>query len=198
MKGCNMKLALLSIFLALPLIGAGQTAKVIPLSAEDTTRIVKAQAAVDAAQKALQAVQDEIRVKYTETTDRAKGGDKATSGTLTGLSSTRANCWSNVTSSGVSEIAGCQTPPKPAPVRYYLRGWEYGVEYSEDFRFIVPVKAPAYTQASGTSCSPSWIMPTGSLTVQNPVGTTGLNYAPVGTQWVPGALVPSQIYLEHQ
>ena len=122
-----------------------QNAKVIQLSPEDAAQ---AKALADE-QKALDektaAFREAVKQKYLVTTERKEAGDcyagvfmtNATSGFLV-LGDGTIN-WS-------SKPEKPQAPPKPEP--YYRRGWRCGeYQYSDDFKFIVPVPAPPYTSS---------------------------------------------------
>ena len=106
-------LALITIFWGVPL--TSQTAKVIALSPEDA----KARAALEAQrveiENKIEALDEAIRMRYT--TVGEKDPEASSVQSLVGLSSLFDN----------------------GPSRYYRRGWEHGVNYTEDFKFIVPL-----------------------------------------------------------
>ncbi len=129
--------------LALPLMH-GQTAKVVQLSPEDA----KQAKALDDAQNELTAkiaaFRETIKQKYLVTTERKEAGD-CFAGTLT-LDATAGALVLGDGTLSLKPAEKPQSPPKPEP--YYRRGWHCGdYQYSDDFRFIVPVPAPPYTSS---------------------------------------------------
>ena len=121
--------------LVLPLM-RGQTAKVIQLSPEDAKQ---AQALADE-QKALDektaAFREAVKQKYLVTTERKEAGD-----CYAGVFMTNATSGFLVLGDGTINWSS-----KPEP--YYRRGWRCGeYQYSDDFKFIVPVPASPYTSS---------------------------------------------------
>ena len=130
--------------LVLPLM-RGQTAKVIQLSPEDARQAKALDDAQNELTAKIAAFRETIKQKYLVTTERKEAGDcyagvfmtNATSGFLV-LGDGTIN-WS-------SKPEKPQAPPKPEP--YYRRGWRCGeYQYSDDFKFIVPVPASPYTSS---------------------------------------------------
>lgn len=138
-----MKLALLSIFLALPL--AAQTAKVVSLSPQDTAKAIRLRADLKAAQEAVEKFDLDVKDRYvSDLKDEQK--DTCSSGNLTLHATTL--CLSSY---------GCAEPTseekrkaqdaldayrvrcyKAVKVAYPRDGWSGGFTYSEDFKYIVP------------------------------------------------------------
>ena len=133
--------------LATPLMH-GQTAKVIQLSPEDARQAKALDDAQNELTAKIAAFRETIKQKYLVTTDKKEAGDcyagqfmvsYVTDGSLVlGDDGT--------ISSATKPAEKPQTPPKPAP--YYRLGWRCGeYQYSDDFKFIVPVPASPYTSS---------------------------------------------------
>lgn len=155
-----MKTLLLTLVIALS--AHSQTAKVIALSPEDAKHAQE----LDARQKALtaetEAFHHSVVEKYLTTKNGKDGGELFDNvGILAGITSTWATCGLVLNSSGQASSA-CPEPTaeekaKAAKERaeadakrvWVLRGWGDGdYEYSEDWRYIVPL----VPQASGLTC----------------------------------------------
>jgi hypothetical protein len=144
-----MKLAFLAVlvFLALPL--AAQTAKVIQLSPADATArkaLEEQRAAIEQKIKELDA---QIQHRYTTVLqgDKDASGSYADIGLLNTTGITYA-CFATISNDPAVlkayqdcerslEAERAKNPPPPQ--RMYRIGWASGFEYTEDFKFIVPV-----------------------------------------------------------
>lgn len=119
-----MRKALLSLALVCAVPALSQTAKVVVLSSEESAEanaIAQARKDLD---KRSDALRDKIEAKYL----------------YLQMPATASVCVGN----------GCIPPPPPAPTeeqklaaRSWLIGWEYGFEFSEDYKAIVPKKGPS-------------------------------------------------------
>jgi hypothetical protein len=163
-------LACWALFLILPTLALAQTAKVIPLSSTDTQKMKELVAARDAADKALADYRDSIRKRYAETEyEREDWGSGIAVGNLTISTS-----WCEVRADkngNMKQYCPQECPPKPEkpvktppePPRKMVKdwkakpGWENGIEFSDDYKFIVPAAEP---RGFTTPLSP-WVTPTG-------------------------------------
>ena len=115
-------LALLSVFLALPLMIPAQTARVIQLSPEDTAKAKQLYQQKAEVEKALVAFTNDIDRRYTQDKKESSG-----------------NCIVSAYSGNMT-FGECDMNAKPKKVYswYHKDGWSLGFEFSEDFKFIVP------------------------------------------------------------
>jgi hypothetical protein len=183
MKNWELKvtLALLGFMfgLALPALAWPQTAKVMAVTPEDTTQIVALRAAADAANKALSDFNEKVRVKYITTLDNSKGNQEDVNVSYTSII---IGC--NITHYyGAVPLTNCDMTWSTEPVkprRYKLTGWEYGFEWSEDFRYIVPVRPPTYSTQSGQWNTCPWYVNGGVITT-SPATNSSLTAVPGNT-----------------
>ena len=144
-----MKLALLAVFLALPL--GAQTAKVIQLSSADANERKALEDQRAAIEQKIKDFDQRIKRQYTTVLE----GDNDSSGSyadvsITTLSTSGYYCIRTLSTDPAAELAyqDCEkrlaTDRKknpPSPQRMYRRGWENGLIYTEDFKFIVPAES---------------------------------------------------------
>lgn len=148
------------LFAVLSWSAYGQTAKVAALSPEDTERAMQLRHARDKAAEAVTAFDKLMRDKYvSDLKDERK--DICSPGAYL-ITTTQ-----GLTLCGLS--TGCKEPTKEelekakadrdsyearcyrtVKVPHPREGWENGINYSEDFRYIVPVPTPEYH--SGPTC----------------------------------------------
>jgi hypothetical protein len=118
-----------------------QRAKVVQLSQDDATRVYAKWRVLQDAQKAWDEEQKKIATKYTYV--RFEDKDK-------GTMEAPGNEWPMIIYTGsdpkekASEAAQWDKYRKVA--YWYRSGWEYGFEFTDDFKFIVPKKAPEFKQ----------------------------------------------------
>lgn len=153
--------------LALLLVAQGtraQTARVIPLSSEDA-QIARAKwDALQAAQKAWDAEQDQIAKKYTY----VKRDDPDASGSMVPEAFSFSTGYATITTDGLLAVTidPCKNP-KTSPQscadkkkaedaeRYFRQGFESGFEFDKNFLYLVP-KAPEIQSNSLQPCIRMW------------------------------------------
>jgi hypothetical protein len=157
----NMKLALLSVFLALPLLLPAQTAKVIQLDPEEAAKVKQLYQQKADAEQAISDFQIKIQEKYTKRKVEYNPGLSCLTPSGNGIV-------------GVGLCGGEKDPAtKKAFYWDFISGWNYGFEYSEDFKFIVPKAAPAssYIGNEVYAC-PNWVTP--AFTLSTSGGSSGV------------------------
>lgn len=112
----------------------GQTAKVIQLSDKDAAERKSLEDQRSAIEQKIKDFDDSLRQRYTTVLESDKDASNYSADTTLFLSAINAE--------------RAKTPQKPHLM--YRRGWQYGLVYTEDFKFIVPQEAPRYTTQFGT------------------------------------------------
>ena len=149
-----------------------QTAKVIPLTAQEAAQRKALEDKRAAIGQEIKDFDKKIQMHYTTVLegDKDASNDSAEPVTLNGTGFVYSGCGLIITTepAQVETEQNCQKqleaeraknpPPKR---RVYRRGWSYGIVYSEDWRFIIPAEAPKYAnQNAWNSC----IFPASTLT----------------------------------
>jgi len=132
-----MKLLIITLAMLLPV--QAQTAKVIPLSPQDAVErqsLERQRADID---KKIRDLDAKIRKQYTAVLE----GEPDASNDYVDSAFT----FTGVVTECFSTTGSCETTPLPRRF-VYRRGWEYGVVYSEDFKYIVPQEAPKCVPSS--------------------------------------------------
>jgi hypothetical protein len=136
----------------------GQTAKVIQLSPEDAAQRKALEDQRTEIERKIKDFDLDIQRRYTTVLE----GDKDASGYAyfygisfgaAGSSAITAGCFRTLTTTDQAyedcekrqDAERAKNPPPPQ--RMYRSGWEQGVIYSDDFKFIVPAPAPVYKPA---------------------------------------------------
>ena len=156
--------AVIILFAALPVLG--QTAKVIPLSSQDTAERKSLEDQRAAIEQKIKDFDGRVRRQYTTVLE----GDKDASNTyaensLNGalsVSTYGVMCLNTLPTDAVlppaaqaayerceKDLAAERAKNPPSKQRMYRQGWQNGVIYSEDWKFIVPQEAPRYSLQTG-------------------------------------------------
>jgi hypothetical protein len=135
----------------------GQTAKVIQLSPEDAAQRKTLEDQRTAIEQKIKDFDDSLRQRYTTVLEGDKDASAYSADTtlfIGALSTPSFTCVvGDLSTDPVDEKRhyDCQkaleaerAKTSPKPHLMYRLGWEQGVIYSDDFKFIVPAPAPAY------------------------------------------------------
>lgn len=153
------------IFVLALLIGSmciAQSARVIALSDGDAANLKAKWDALKLAEKNWADAQEEVKAKYlTVPYQDPEAGYEYNPPTANGVSfaSTTSSCWTYAENGRMVETEDCKKEQaaereRQKKARYNRRGWEYGFEFTGDFRYIVPKVAPVTSCPSGALCSP--------------------------------------------
>lgn len=141
----------------------GQTAKVIQLSDKDAAERKSLEDQRAAIEQKIKDFDDSLRQRYTTVLESDKDASNYSADTTLFLSAINLPSFSCTGSLGgdaaqqkreydcllAVDAERAKTPQKPHLM--YRQGWQYGLVYSDDFKFIVPQEAPKYTTQFGTS-----------------------------------------------
>jgi hypothetical protein len=141
-------LLMMAILVLFPGVGYGQTAKVIPLKPEDTKELQATYNALQEAQKKWDAAQKKVQKEYTTVKpDDPDAGNTIVSGTFSSDDCDTLNIGSteHIQIEGVYLNGNCTKNGKPVEQHVvegitFRKGWENGIEFDKDFKYIVPAR----------------------------------------------------------
>lgn len=142
-----------------------QTAKVISVSAKDAAERQSLEDQRTAIEQKIKDLDGRLRRQYTTVLEGDKDASNSyadSSAFLTSATGAVTGCIQSWIISGDAnsatkeaydkcqkELAAERIKNPPSKHRMYRRGWEYGIVYSEGFKFIVPQEAPKWPVSSG-------------------------------------------------
>jgi hypothetical protein len=168
-KGVAMKQFVVFVLCFAALSVFGQTAKVIPLSDKDSAERKSLEDQRAAIEQKIKDFDEQVKLRYTTVFegDIDAGGLYPSAITTSGYS--WVGCYHQLTlghdaeldeeryQKCVSDLAAERAKNPPPKQRMYRRGWENGIIYSDDFKFIVPQEPTKYSPAQTWSCPISLI-----------------------------------------
>jgi hypothetical protein len=153
-----VRICVFTLFLIVTAASTAQTAKVIALTPEEARERAELQKQSDEIAAKIKAFDEAIRERYTWVKQGDKdAGNEVASGTFSGFTTGTTACFHTlgetpeVTKQRDRACAEWTSKHPSPPPAYYRRGWENGINYTDDFRYIVPVEAPKYS-AFGNGC----------------------------------------------